>query len=226
MIATFKTPDLVSNLKAALLAACEDLARVHMCCVRIELANGLARFVATNGHWLWLNDVPFFEVVGIDAAGKRVLGTSSAVVQIHRDDVKAILKALEKGKKAATWDVELDTAGSVNQLGKRIAFKPAETVFPPYAQILPTVVCERDAAIVTYEPAYLADIGAAFAEVSSSPSNSGGVCIQPTGGDQDPVVITSDKSTALAVLMPRRHSSKPYGAAIVARYRGEKAKAA
>ena len=51
MIATFKTSDFVANLKAALLAVQTDEARMHQCQVRIELAAGVARFVATNGHW-------------------------------------------------------------------------------------------------------------------------------------------------------------------------------
>jgi hypothetical protein len=105
MIATFKTPDLVSNLKAALLAASQDFTRAHLCCVRIEFAAGVARFVATNGHWLWINEATYVETIGVDEKGKPVLGNSSEIIHVTRADVVAILKGLEKGKKAATWDV-------------------------------------------------------------------------------------------------------------------------
>lgn len=220
MIATFKTPNLVSNLKAALLAACTDETRAHLCCIRIELADGVARFVATNGHWLWVNEAHYAEIVGVDDKGKKVSGTSSATVHVSLSGVKAILKGLEKGKKAAAWDVELDTSGAVRQLGQSVAFKSLDVVFPPYAQVIPAVVVQgKD--VMTYDPTYIADVMAAFSEVSSNPKSCG-ICVEPSGGAMDPVVVTSDTSTALAVLMPRRHSNKPSGAALVAKYRGEK----
>ena len=118
MIATFKTSDFVANLKAALLAVQTDEARMHQCQVRIELAAGVARFVATNGHWLLVSEAPYLEVVGVDECGKKVLGSSEEALCIHRADVVAILKALKSSKKAADWDVELDTRGTVSQMGR------------------------------------------------------------------------------------------------------------
>lgn len=221
MIATFKTADFVANLKAALLAACEDVTRPWMCCIRIELAADVARFVATNGHWLWCSETNYREIIGVDALGKKEHGTSTATVMIPLADVKAILKGLDKGKKAAGWDVDLDTSGNVSQLGKPITFAPVkEDRFPPYAQVIPAVVVATKHAIA-FDPTYIGDVMAAFREVSSNPKSCG-VVFEQTGGDLDPVVVTSDKSTALAVLMPRRHAGKPQGAAMVARYRGEK----
>jgi hypothetical protein len=222
MIATFKTADFVANLKAALLAACEDVTRSWMCCVRIELAAGVARFVATNGHWLWVNETNYIEVVGVDALGKKEFGMSSATVTIPLADVRAILKGLDKGKKAAGWDVDLDTSGNVAQIGKATTFAPVkEDKFPPYAQVIPSGVVPTKHAIA-FDPTYISDVMAAFREVSSS---CGGVVFEQTGGEIDPVVVTSDTSCGLAVLMPCRHDGKPQGSAMVARYRGETARA-
>lgn len=220
MIATFKTADFVANLKAALLAACEDTTRPWMCCIRIELAAGVARFVATNGHWLWVNETHYIEITGTDEKGKKTFGTSTAIVMIPLADVRSILKGLEKGKKAAAWDLDLDTSGHVQQVSTRLSFKPVvEDKFPPYAQVIPAVVVQATDPIAL-DPKYIGDVMAAFSEVSSNPKSCG-VVFEPSGGKLDPVVVTSDTSSALAVLMPRR-LDKPAGSALIARYRGEK----
>lgn len=221
MIATFKTPDFVSNLKAALLAASTDITRANLNCVRIELAAGVARFVATNGHWMWLNESHYSEVVGVDEKGKKLLGDSSAIVHIGLTDARAILKNIEKGKKAQSWDVEVDTSGNVSQLGKTVLFAPKAVAFPAYATVLPAAVPSSPGSKMTYDPTYIADVTAAFAEVSSTDS-AFGICFEPSGGELDPVVVTSDTSSALALLMPRRLSRKPEGQALLAKYRGKK----
>jgi hypothetical protein len=113
----------------------------------------------------------------------------------------------------------LDTAGSVDQIGRRLPFVPADVKFPPYQQIIPAVVVDRSVT-VTYDPTYLADVGAAFAEVSNREGC--GITLQPCAGELDPVVITSDTSSALAILMPRRSLPTPRGAALLAKFRGEK----
>jgi hypothetical protein len=220
MIATFKTADFVANLKAALLAACEDTTRSWMCCIRIELAAGVARFVATNGHWLWVNETHYAEVTGTDEKGKKTFGTSSAVVMIPLADVRGILKGLEKSKKAAAWDLDLDTSGHVQQVSTRLSFTPVkEDKFPPYAQVIPAVVvAPKD--VIALDPKYIGDVMAAFSEVSSNPKSCG-VVFEQSGGNLDPVVVTSDTSSALAVLMPRR-TNKSAASGLISRYRGEK----
>jgi len=217
MIATFKTADFASNLKAALLAASDDTTRPHLSCIRIELTEGVARFIATNGHWLWVNETYYAEIVGTDDKGKKVLGTSDATIHVPADDVKRILKTLEKGKKAESWDVVLDTSGTVSQLGRSISFKPLDVVFPLYAQVIPAAVV-ASLEVTTFDPAYIADITAAFLEVSNNRKKCG-ITIEASGGALDPAVWTSCTSSALAVLMPFRGPDKASGASLVARYR-------
>lgn len=224
MIATFKTAGFVANMKAALLAVSQDPAREHQQCIRIELAQGVARFVATNGHWLWLNDAHFFEVTGVDSNGKKLFGASSAVVHISRPDATRILRELEKGKKAATWDVELDTDGKIRQIGREITFTPAEVRFSPYQQIIPSHVPDKPRAHQSFDPHYIAAISEAFALVSSSP-NVCGIEIRPAGGELDQAVVTSDTSTALVVLMPRRANKVDVNGTL-GRYRAPATKAA
>jgi hypothetical protein len=225
MIATFKTRDFVGNLKAALLAASDDFTRPNQNCIRVELEDKTARFVATNGHWLWINEASYSEVVGVDDKGKKIFGTSSATIHISITSVKAILKWIDKGKKANDRDVSLDTVGNVRQVGLSapFEFKPLDVTFPPYAQVIPaTVTASKD--VMTYDPEYIVDVMAAFVEVASDPNV--GICFEHAG-ELDPVVVTSDKSSALAVLMPRRHPNKPAGASLIAKYRAEpKGKAA
>jgi len=221
MIATFKTADIVSNLKAALLAASEDTTRPHIACVRLELSAGVARFVSTNGHWLWVNECHFAEIAGVDDKGKRILGTSDATMHVSVDDVRRILKSLEKGKKAESWDVGIDTGGNASQLGRSISFKALDVTFPPYAQVIPAVVV-ASSEVTTFDPTYIADITAAFLEVANNPKKCG-ITIEASGGALDPAVWTSDASSALVVLMPYRGPDKPNGSMLVSRYRGARA---
>lgn len=219
MIATFKDPVVfVSNLKAALLAACEDLTRPWMACILIELGAGVARFVATNGSWIWCNEIHFFEVVGVDEKGKPVAGASTATIRIPIQDVKRIIRGIDV-KKSSSWSVDLDTeARTVKQLSATSGFGPEpETPFPPYRQILPTAVQSTKLERMTYGAARLAQISEAFQEEAGRPKTPLGLTIEPTGGDLDPVVITS-KSSALVVLMPMRGDTSE-AEALCARYR-------
>lgn len=222
MIATFKDPVVfVSNLKAALRAACEDLTRPWMACVLIELGAGVARFVATNGHWVWCNETHFFEIVGVDEKGKPIPGSSTATLRIPIQDMKRIIRGINVTKKAERWEVELDTeARTVKQLSASSGFGPEpEEAFPPYRQILPTAVQSAKLATMTYGAALLADVAEAFREIAGWPKKPVGLAIEPAGGEGDPVAITSPLcSSALAVLMPMR-GSPPQGEALCARYR-------
>jgi DNA polymerase III sliding clamp (beta) subunit (PCNA family) len=227
MIVTFAdSVEFAMNLKAALRAACEDLTRAHMCCVLIEIGNGVARFVGTNGHWLWVNDVRCHEIVGIDAGGKEILAAEmgSAVVQIHRDDAREILRGLEKGKKARMWVLTLDTEKrEVVQLGSTIRFRLLNTTYPPYQQIIPTSVAKKTVS-ASFDTHYIAEIAAAFEDVAYSKEGGVGISLEPFGTDYDPVLITSPKSSALAILMQR--SEDKHGTALAARYTKPVARAA
>lgn len=212
MIATFENGALlVSNLKAALRAACVDSTRAHMNCVRIELRAGAARFVATNGHWLWANEA-------------RCQASDEAVVCLFLDDVKRIVKGLDVTKKAATWGVELDTtARTVRQIGTTLEFAACDDRFPPYRQIIPEPVQPEpkprkgkalELGLMCLASEYLIAVASAFAEICPD----AGLTFQPGPECLNPVVVRSEKCPdALAVVMPRR--DRDPGPVLQERYR-------
>ena len=229
MIATFPNSLVfLGHLKAALRAVCVDDTREHLCKIRLEIENGVARFIATNGHWLWVSEEGYQEIAGRDEKGKPVRGTSSALVHIRRHDVVTILKALDKAKRAGSMPLELDTTARSVRQGSSAAvhFVPCDETFPPYEQVLPQRVLTK-AGPITLDPLYVADIMAAFEDVSAGllgKDTDGkplrcGVCFELSGSELDPVVVTSDRSTALAVFMPRRHDGKRQGGSFLERFR-------
>lgn len=230
MIATFpNSVEFVSNLKAALRAVCEDDTRAHMCCIRVEIGNGLARFVATNGHWLWVNEILCREVTGVDEKGKDVElfadRMTQAVVSIPREDVKRIVRAMDKTKKAQSWRLELDTSKrTVTQLAKSVSFGPEVGKFPPYQQIIPSSVSVTKRPAVCADFRYIGAIVAAFEDIVLPNKAGNGITIEPTGGERDPLVVTSKDSSALVVLMPR--CDERSGEGHLSRYRTKSAKPA
>lgn len=201
MIATFKNPEVfAANLKAASLAMSEDPTRAHLCTVRIEFRPGVARFIATNGHWLWVNET-------------HVETDGTAEILVARDDLKRILKLVETGKKASTWAVEVDTLGKVSQMSQSLTFVPVVATFPPYEHVIPGNV-GGDRIIATFDAAYMAKVSAAFVLVGASKNGSTSVsmhtipdAIHRKGEDPipEPIVFTSAAAPdALAVLMPMR----------------------
>lgn len=225
MIATFENSlAFASHLKAALRATSQDTTRPHLCLVRLELAAGAARFIATNGHWMWVSELSYREIAGRDAAGGAVLGSSSAVLHIPRADAVEVLKALDKSKKASLVKLELDvTTKTIRQGAKGVTFTCAheDIVFPPWTQILPNAVV-GEAQLIALDPKYIADASESFADIA--PDGSCGVRFQAAGDALDPVVVTSDRSTALAVIMPRRvGKDAPDALTMLARFRAEAA---
>lgn len=225
MIATFENSlAFASHLKATLRATSQDTTRPHLCLVRLELVQGAARFIATNGHWMWVSELPYREVAGVDEKGKPVLGSSSAVVQIPRANAVDLLKALDKSKKASTVKLELDVEKNIVRQGwKAFTFERAHeaVVFPPWTQVLPNTVV-GEAQLIALDPKYIADASESFADIA--PEGSCGVRFQAAGDALDPVVVTSDRSTALAVIMPRRvGKDAPDALTMLARFRAEAA---
>jgi hypothetical protein len=233
MIATFNTDTFIRNLRAALRCA-STADRPHQRKVRIELRVGVARFVATNGAWLWLNEVTYRNVVGRDERGREVHGTCKPVdVHISVDDAKALIKDLDKGKAWLAGDVDLDIdTRTVQQHGKSVGlgFGLTEGIFPPYEQVIPkalapTLKGKADVWFPAVDAGYVGDVVAAFNDIEQRTfkpkqrDKHASIAFQPCGGDLDPVVITSYQSTALVILMPQRQD-RPQGAEVLRRYHG------
>ncbi len=205
MKVTFKDPvAFASNIKAAMRAASKDFTRAHLNCIRLEFHKGKVRFVATNGHWLFVNET----VADCDGAAEVLLSLA---------DAKSIVKAIVVSKKASTWAVEVDTdARTVRQLGTTVAYVPVDASFPPYVQIIPPTQGTKQC-VISFAADYLADVFGAFQELSPN----AGVTIETGEGELDPAVLTSNACPdALVVLMPRRDEAR--SAPLRARYRNEK----
>ncbi len=236
MLITFKDPGLfVGNLKAALLAASEDYTR-PISCVRLEVSAGVARFVATDGHWMWINEIPC-SVESADGAGAVLY------LEVEVEDVKSIAKMVDDSKKGSAWPVDLDTeARTVKQLSSTFTFMACERVYPPYAQIVPaTVGGER--IIACFDARLMSRVVAAFAAASGKEVKKGKVSAVPlqfhtTAAKKlkhdttypEPIVITGANAavaSALAIVMPMNTPTGGPGA-LLAKYRGvaEKASAA
>lgn len=219
MIATFKSPvTFVANLKACLLAVGQDDSRAMTAGIRIEFRPGVARFVATNGHWLLANEV------AVDC-------TETGDILIHRDDAKRIVKMIDKSKKASSWAVEVDTAGRVSQAvaAQSIEFKPWASTFPPYAQIVTAPDKLGGERIVAgFDAYYVAVIGEAFALISES--DKAAPISMHTAEDgkygPEPIVFIgaadSKAAWAMAILMPNT-ANKSNPSTVLNRYRGVKA---
>lgn len=223
MIVTFKDPAIfVGNLKAALLAASEDFAR-PMCCVRLEIRPAAARFVATDGHWMWINEIH------CDATGEEIL-------HFELEDVKRIVKTVDDSKKASGWNVELDiSTRTVRQLSSSVTFADSPRVFPPYAQVLPaTVGGER--IIASFDARLMSRVVDAFTAACGKPAVQKGkvfgVPLQfhttegkklKIGKSLEPIVITGGPNAAiahaLAIVMPFQVDVGGPGA-LLAKYRG------
>lgn len=224
MIVTFKDPAIfVGNLKAALLAASEDFMR-PMCCVRLEIRPASARFVATDGHWLWVNEI------ACEAEGE-------ATVLFELDDARQIAKMVDDSKKASTWSVELDTeARTVKQLSSTSGYRVCDRVFPPYAQVLPAKV-GGERIIASFDARLMSRVVAAFTFACGKPSVVKGVVpavplqfhtTEPTKRPKmkeypEPIVITGGAKApiaqALAIVMPWCDDTGGPGA-LLAKYRG------
>jgi DNA polymerase III sliding clamp (beta) subunit (PCNA family) len=200
--AVFGARVLVSNLKAALLAASTDETREHLNSVLVEFHAptgscklGKARFVATNGHWIW------FHEVNADV-------TRDATMLLSCDDVKRLIKwiAIPKGRRATEVEVELSTNGLVRQgpMELRIVPRSDECRFPPYHQILPSLVNVTERACTSVDGAYLSVVAQAFALVTLS-KKATPVTLYPGSSELDPVIVTSDYvPDGLAIVMPMR----------------------
>lgn len=211
MIVTFSPAALVGNLKAALLAACEDQTRPHLACVRLELAKSRARFVATNGHWLWMNEIQAECIIGVDEKGREVLDEkTSAVLHLPIAEVAKMHRAINLKKAFKDHEVLLDTEARVlvqdGQPG--VVFSTADVQFPPYGQIVPQLSLEGSRLACGADAAYLEAIARAFAfawlEKPSEAVRSPPVLVHNVASSQrGPIVMTSQKVPhAVAVLMP------------------------
>lgn len=216
MIVTFKDPALfVGNLKACLLAVSPDEARPTSC-IRLECGATSTRFIATDGHWLWINEI-WSHAEASDGAGRVVL--------LSIEDAKRIVKLVDTSKKAAAWPVELDPdTRTVRQLSQSLAYAPVDKLFPPYQQILPTSV-GGERIIACFDAYLMGRIAGAFAAACCVKT---AVPLMFHTQDEgkygpEPIVITGSKHAAiagaLAILMPFRQDVGGPGA-LLARYRG------
>lgn len=230
MIVTFRDPALfLGNMKACLLAANEDEER-PTCCIRVELGQHTARFVATDGHWLWINEIRCESDV-TDGAGRVVL--------FSLEDARKIVKLVDDSKKASSWPVEIEPdARTVRQLSSFVIYDECAKVFPPYQQILPTKI---GGARITasFDGQLMGRVVAAFAAACGKPApvsakgkKDAAVPLlfhtsENTKWGPEPIVITASNRSAVAdalvVLMPwSGDGGSPAG--LLVRYRGEKPK--
>ncbi len=236
MIFTFKDPCiLVQNLKAAIRAASEDVTRINLNCIHVELdaAAGRARFVSTNGHWLWVNEIEVSEIMGVDEKGAPIKGTSTAELHILRGDAKKIIKSIETSKRARDWSVELDVdARTFRQLNTSVTFEalPSEARFPPYEQVIPdpSTLTSKKRVVVTYAVEYINEVAGAFADVVGAVKGGVGLVFETGKEELDPVAISSTLAPqALAILMPRKSDVASPALAACAAYKSRRvAKAA
>lgn len=221
MIITFKSPvTFVANLKACLLAVGQDDSRAMTAGILITARKGVARFVSTNGHWLLANEVS----VDCDGEGE---------ILIHRDDAKRIVKMIDKSKKAATWAVELDTAGKVSQLSQSVEFKPWPATFPPYAQIVTEPSKLGGERIVAgFDGRYMAAIGEAFSLICEDERAAPMTMHTSEDGkwSPEPIVFVgapnSKGAWAMAILMPYKavNGATVSATPVLERYRAEHSK--
>ncbi len=214
MIVEFTSPqDFVSNLKAALNATSEDLTRPYLNAVKMAFRDNVARFIATNGHWVWINE-------------ERTRGEGSADLLISSAELKRIIKQIDCSKKATSCAVEIDTeAKTVRQQSTTVGFVVVDAHFPSYSQIIPASVGAKRVD-VGLAAEYLADVAAAFNTVCKKGKNGPGLVFEAGDKELDPVVVTAeDCPDALVVIMPRRDRHAGGSAALRARYRALEVKA-
>lgn len=213
----FKSPKaLIGNLKAALRFACEDFARKNMHCVRLEILKDRARFIATNGHSMWLNET------AIENSSDKEVEFS-----IRLKDVKTLVKIVDK---KGLQEVVLDTEGlCFQQAGTSLPFEIIDDIFPPYSQILPEDLSKGTSSVAFTAP-YIADVAAAFVDACEKDlKKTLGPGIRFHFGETDlhPSAVTSDDVPhAVCVVMPRREADAKHGRATVNRYRFVKKMAA
>lgn len=217
MITTFETSPLVANIKAAERAASKDYTRLHLACIRLELDGNTTRFIATNGHWMWVNEVTTCDTVGTDRP----------IIHIRQDEVRRILGALNKTKAAASFlPIVLDTmARTLTQgpLTLGIGTDPCpegEDRFPPYRQVFPGVhTFDTSTGVNVIAAAYLADVAASMADVAQAPKDCS-IRYHSTSDQYGPSVFTSSTSSAVAVVMGVRDETPLDGLRTLARYAG------
>lgn len=208
MLISFPDPVLfVGTLKACLLAVGRDPARPTNR-IRIEANDRVARFVAMDGHWMFVNEL------GID---DTYSGTN---LHVSPETVERWVKAIETGKKASNWTVTLDTeAKTIDQIGRKSTFEVLDDVFPPYQQIVPDFENYRELGAPTLDARILERVMKAFIETKAEKKSP--VAIQfwmrpdSKGTTKDvtypePVIVTASTGPALdramAIVMPMRAS--------------------
>jgi hypothetical protein len=195
----------VLNLKAALLSTSCDASRPHLHNVRLELhaEPACVRFVATDGHRLWLNEEP------AELAG-RWAAWDPPVASIDREDVVRLVKGVSVKKGCLPVVVALATGRVTITQGTTTigAFSPVVVRFPPYAQIVPPCVASDSRRVrPSVDATYLSDVARSFALLSESRAQD--VTMTPGEGLADPIYFVSESAPrALAVLMPMRTRDK------------------
>lgn len=203
---------LASNLRAMLFCVSKDTTRAHLNSVLLEVHatgqrnaqdNEVAplRFVATDGHWLLINDT----TVEVAYLGVRSF-------QIAEADAKKLLKCVD-AKSSATVTLTLeDETCTAEQAGKVIAmWDNVNAKFPPYAQVIPaTRATPKDGEtqrFPSFNALLLGKALDAFAALAEDGKKSCGMHATPSGDEYDPIVLTSDEcgaANATAVVMPMR----------------------
>lgn len=210
MLICFPDPALfVGTLKACLLAVGRDPARLTSR-IRLEVKDRVARFVATDGHWLFVNELAIDDTF------------SGTTLHVSPETVENWVRMLNVSKKASTWTVEIDTdENTISQRGTRQIFEPGDDLFPPYSQIVPDFENYRELGSPALDARILERVMKAFIETRAE--KKGPVAIQfwmrpdskGYGHNKDttypePVIVTASTGPALdramAIVMPMRAS--------------------
>lgn len=192
---SFGARTLIAHLRAALPFVSTDKTRPHINALLLDVAPKFARFVATDSHTIWIAGAPTKEQSGTDT---RIVPAA---------DVKRLLKSLDR--KGPDVSIAFTQTGlSVVQGPTHLDIRqPPGVTFPPYAQVLPTVLVRNAARVPTaVNGAYLGRAGGSFALLAElQQARVCGVIVDNGAGELDPVIVTSPAvAGAIAILMPMR----------------------
>lgn len=209
-----KASELAGALKAAAMFACTDATRQHIHCIHIEAVGSALRLVATDGHTLWVCEVPAEDGAADPAPAHQ------APWNLRLEDVDPILRAL----KAAV--VEVDVLLPKHEIAGTVYPSACEDYAPYLAVLMNSVMLPPGKVHPEFAADYvkrcceaLAAYGKGFApevpktgtkhekEMARAERES---FISPPiswriSGELDPMIVFSPKfPAAFAVVMPRR----------------------
>jgi len=210
--------ELIGNLKAALRVVSQDETRPHLNALYIVGRSvGLARFVATDGHRLWLNETRITSTEAIQEGD----------LLLARADVERLIKLVDRKGSAVTFTQKSGLVDVGQGGGRVMQIKAVDSTFPTYAHGISGLgAFTGGAAKVRLTASYLADAAACFKDLMTGAGlgrAQAGMSIENGPGELDPVAITCiECPDALYVTGARRAQgpSERFGAAdLVERYR-------